>query len=64
MEEVSVICPACGEEIFLDYLPEVGEVVYCTQCGRASEVIRTEPLTLQEVENGEDFLPEEEENLY
>ena len=61
MEEINAICPICGEEIILDYTPEVGEVIYCPQCGGSSEVIRTEPFTLQKIEDPEDFTSEDKE---
>lgn len=59
MEELNPICPICGEEIPLEYPPEMGEIIYCPQCGGSSEVIRTEPLTLQELKEEQDFLPGE-----
>lgn len=62
MEEVTAICPICGEEIILDTQPEIGEILYCPQCGVSCEVIRMEPLTLREIEEREDF--SKEENIY
>jgi lysine biosynthesis protein LysW len=62
MFELNAICPVCGEEIFLDFEPEVGEIIYCPQCGSSCEVIRKDPLTLRELA-GEAFeeYPEEED---
>ncbi len=55
MQEISAICPACKEEIIVDYTPETGEVISCPQCGVSSEVIRTDPLLLQEIAAEDDF---------
>ncbi len=63
MEEFVAICPACGEEILLDFTPEIGETVSCAQCNTSAEVIREDPLTLVIIEdNNEDFLKGESEN--
>jgi len=62
MEELIAICPACGEEILLDFTPEIGEAVSCPQCNISSEVVRKNPLTLVAIENdNEDFLREDPE---
>lgn len=62
MQELNAICPICGEEIMLDYTPEIGEAIFCSQCGRSSEVIRVNPLTLQAIQENENFseFPEKE----
>ncbi|MDP8216690.1 MAG: lysine biosynthesis protein LysW [Candidatus Kaelpia imicola] len=60
MEELTAVCPACGEEILLDFTPEIGETISCPQCNTSSEIIRKNPLTLVAIEdNNEDFLKEE-----
>ena len=63
MEEQTVICPVCGEEILLDYRPEIGEIIYCPQCGASCEVLRNDPLTLRELEEN-NFLEEGNEEDY
>ncbi|MDP8253631.1 MAG: lysine biosynthesis protein LysW [Candidatus Kaelpia aquatica] len=57
MEELTAICPACGEEIILDFRPEIGEIISCSQCNTSSEVARKNPLTLKAIENSnEEFI--------
>lgn len=63
MEEQTAICPVCGEEILLDYRPEIGEIIYCPQCGASCEVLRNDPLTLRELEEN-NFLEEGNEEDY
>ena len=63
MQELTAICPNCGEEIILDFTPARGETVYCPQCRSSSEVINTDPITLLEIEEDEDFPQEENKDL-
>ena len=63
MQELTTICPNCGEEIILDFTPSRGETVNCLQCEEGSEVIRTGPLILLGIENNEDFPEEENKGL-
>jgi lysine biosynthesis protein LysW len=46
MEELAAICPACGEEILLDFAPEIGDMISCPQCNTSSEVVRKDPIAL------------------
>ena len=62
MQELTAICPNCGEEIILDFAPTRGEVVYCPHCGVSSEVIHTDPLSLLAIEEDNEDFSQEEEN--
>jgi lysine biosynthesis protein LysW len=51
-------CPMCGEEIDLGDGLEIGETIYCPECGGAVRVTRLNPPDVEEVE----IFSEEEEN--
>ena len=63
MEDLVAICPACGEEIMLDFPPETGENILCPQCNTTLEVVRKDPLSLIIIEtDNEDILFLDQDN--
>lgn len=58
-----VLCPECESDLDIeeDEVDE-GEIVSCPECGTDFEVVTTNPLELNRVEEEEDEEAEEEEN--
>ena len=57
-----VICPDCGEEIFLKGRIELGREVICPNCDAELKVVETKPLALDwSYDDYDDYYDEEEE---
>lgn len=48
LRHLNFVCPVCDGENTIDYLPEIGELLDCSDCGSELEVSSTEPLEVIE----------------
>lgn len=57
-------CLECGEKIVIDEYVEVGDVIFCDECGVGLVVKSLKPLKVEIEEEIDDFLDEDEDDEF